>query len=457
MFLHFLGSPGLVVFAAIVPTAGDRHASSTVMTTPEEWCERALLRSLDQEVRPAMLTVTAERARAEAAAGARRRRTRTARSDLDGVPITWKDVFDVEGTVTTAGSVSRSGYPRAAVDSRLVRRAGDLGLVTVGKTNLSEFAFSGLGVNEHFGTPPNPNDAALVPGGSSAGAAVAVTAGVAPLAVGTDTSGSVRVPAAFCGCVGFRASKHRYGPDDFVPLSPTLDSVGILAETVEKVMALDRLLAVEARRNTFCDNPIRLVVPVGEWVEDCTAGVRRLFDVAIGALRDRGIAIDTVRLTALSDAQRLMDTHGTIVGAEAYARYGRCLSTSAAIQPATRRRLRHNAGIATTVPAVRSAMPSLRRRISTELAGAVLLCPTVRHEPPPLVEVLASDDRHDASNASTLRTTMVSSFLGMCSISLPLRGPDGRSTVGLMASLPHGDDHRLLAVASRLTEYLGSQ
>jgi hypothetical protein len=202
MFLHFLGPSGLVVFAAIVPTAGDRHASSTVMTTPEEWCERALLRSLDQEVRPAMLTVTAERARAEAAAGPRRRRTRTARSDLDGVPITWKDVFDVEGTVTTAGSASRSGYPRAAVDSRLVRRARDLGLVTVGKTNLSEFAFSGLGVNEHFGTPPNPNDAALVPGGSSAGAAVAVTAGVAPLAMGTDTSGSVRVPAPSAGASG---------------------------------------------------------------------------------------------------------------------------------------------------------------------------------------------------------------------------------------------------------------
>src|SRR5262249_61916109 len=141
------------------------------------------------------------------------------------------------------------------------------------------------------------------------------------------------------------------------------------------------------------------------------------------------------------------------VGAEAYARYGHCLSTSAAIQPATKRRLAQNAGIATTVPAVRSALPSLRRRISTELAGAVLLCPTVRHEPPRIDEVLASDELHDACNASTLRTTMVLSYLGMCSISLPLRGPDGRSTVGLMASLPHGADDRLLAGGARLTEY----
>jgi aspartyl-tRNA(Asn)/glutamyl-tRNA(Gln) amidotransferase subunit A len=426
-------------------------------TTAEEWCERALARSLHHGVGPAMITVTAQRARTEAAASDRRRRIGAARSDLDGVPITWKDVFDVEDTVTTAGSASRSACPAAAVDSGLVLRARGFGLVTVGKTNLSEFAFSGLGVNEHFGTPANPNNAALVPGGSSAGAAVAVRTGVAPLAVGTDTSGSVRVPAAFCGCVGFRASKHRYGPDDFVPLSPTLDSVGILAETVRDVAALDRLLAFGARRNTRYDNSIRAVVPAGEWIDDCTTGVRRLFDIAIGALRDGGLAIDTVHLTALSDAQRLMDTHGTIVGAEAYGRYGHFLASSTALQQATKRRLASNADVATTVPAVRSAMTSLRRRIGTELAGAVLLCPTVRHEPPRLDGVLASDELYDARNASTLRTTMVSSYLGMCSISLPLRGPDGRSTVGLMASLPHGEDDRLLAVAGTLTESLGSQ
>jgi aspartyl-tRNA(Asn)/glutamyl-tRNA(Gln) amidotransferase subunit A len=426
------------------------------MSTAEEWCERALHRSLDPEVRSAMITVTAARARLEAAASDARRRTRTARSDLDGVPITWKDVFDAADTVTTAGSGSRFAYPPAAADSRLVRRARDLGLVTIGKTNLSEFAFSGLGVNERFGTPPNPNDAALVPGGSSAGAAVAVAAGVAPLAVGTDTSGSVRVPAAFCGCVGFRASKHRYGPDDFVPLSPTLDSVGILAGTVGEIATLDRLLAVAPRQN-HDDNAIRAVVPEGEWIDDCTTGVRRLFDGAIDALRASGIAVDTVPLRSLADAQRLMDTHGTIVGAEAYARYGRCLSTSAALQPATKRRLAHNADVATTVPAVQSAMTSLRRRAATELAGAILLCPTVRHEPPRLDEVLASDDRYDARNASTLRTTMVMSYLGMCSISLPLRRPDGSSTVGLMASLPHGEDDRLLAAAGRIAECLDGQ
>ena len=419
--------------------------------TAADRCERALALSLDPEVRAAMITVTAQRARAEAEASDGRRRTGSPRSDLDGMPITWKDVFDIEGTTTTAGSAKGSGT--AARDSGLVRRAGELGLVTVGKTNLSEFAFSGLGINQRFGTPTNPNDAALVPGGSSSGAAVSVAAGVVPLAVGTDTSGSIRVPAAFCGCVGFRASKHRYGADDFVPLSPTLDSVGILARSVGHIAALDRLLAVGPRRNGNHDKAIRAVVPAGEWVDECSPAVGALFDAAVGALRDNGVAVDVVPLTSLTEAQRLMDAHGTIVGAEAYARYGH---SPAALEPATRRRLDNNVDTERTVGAVRSAMPTLRRRLTTELGGAVLLCPTVRHEPPRIDEVLADDERYDATNASTLRTTMVLSYFGMCSISLPLAGPDGRSTVGLMASLPHGEDDRLLTVADRIANYLGA-
>jgi aspartyl-tRNA(Asn)/glutamyl-tRNA(Gln) amidotransferase subunit A len=421
------------------------------VTTAEASCERALRRAADDRVRPALITLTAERARAEAAASDRRHRTRSARSDLDGVAITWKDLFDVQGTVTSAGSASRVGVPRAVADGRLVRRARELGLITVGKTNLSEFAFSGLGVNSDFGTPPNPNDSALVPGGSSSGAAVAVAAGVTPLAIGTDTSGSVRVPAAFCGCIGYRASKHRYGPDNFVPLSPTLDCVGILAETVRDVTALDRLLAVDRRRHPTA--PLRAVVPAGEWVDDCTTGVRLRFDRAVDALRDSGFAIDTVSLRSLTTAQRLMDEHGTIVGVEAYANYGRCVQ----LQPTTRRRLASNADAVTAVAPVRSAMPTLRRQIAAELADAVLLCPTVRHEPPRLGDVLASAEAFDAFNASTLRTTMVTSYLGMCSISLPLREADGRSTIGLMVSLPHGHDDRLLAVAQRFSESLGGQ
>jgi aspartyl-tRNA(Asn)/glutamyl-tRNA(Gln) amidotransferase subunit A len=424
------------------------------MSTAVELCERALLRSRDPQTRSATITVTAERARQEAEASDRRRRTGTTRSELDGVPITWKDVFDVEGTITTAGSAMRSTEPPATADSALVRRAHELGLVTVGKTNLSELAFSGLGINRHFGTPVNPNDAALIAGGSSSGAAVAVATGIAPLAVGTDTSGSIRVPAAFCGRVGFRASKNRYGPDDFIPLSPTLDSVGMIAGSVPDVIALDRLLAVESRVNTDHDTAIRAVIPAGEWIDDCTPGVRSLFDSAISALSDGGVTVTVADVHALQEAQRLMDAHGTIVGAEAYQAHGHLLTAPIEIEAATRRRLARNADTVTTVSTVRSAMTSLRQQLDTELAGAVLLCPTVRHEPPRRYELLASDDLYDAANASTLRTTMALSYLGMCSISLPLRERDGRSTVGLMASLPAGHDRRLLHIANRIADCL---
>jgi aspartyl-tRNA(Asn)/glutamyl-tRNA(Gln) amidotransferase subunit A len=419
--------------------------------TARELCERVLARTQDPEARSALIAVAATRARREADGSDDRRRRATTRSELDGVPITWKDLFDVEGTITTAGSASRSTIPPATADSALIRRAHELGLVTVGKTNLSEFAYSGLGVNRRFGTPANPNDAALIPGGSSSGAAVSVAAGIVPLAVGTDTSGSVRVPAAFCGCVGYRASKNRYGHDDFLPLSPTLDSVGIIAQTVDDIISLHRLVAGRHRG----DRPAamsRAVIPAGEWVDDCTPGVRSLFDVAIDELRNRGVTVDVVALSSLQEAQRLMDAHGTIVGAEAFSAYGNLLSSSAQIEAATRRRLQQNAG--RTVDAVRSAMRSLRRQLDTELAGAVLLCPTVRHEPPRLDALLASDKLYDARNASTLRTTMVLSYLGMCGVSLPLRGPDRRSTVGLLLSLPEGHDDGLLTVARRVADYL---
>jgi aspartyl-tRNA(Asn)/glutamyl-tRNA(Gln) amidotransferase subunit A len=417
-----------------------------VASTARDVCERSLQRVHDGSARSALIITTPTRARYEADRSDERRRAGLARSELDGVPITFKDLFDVAGTVTTAGSASRAHAPPASADSALVRRAHDLGLVTIGKTNLSEFAFSGLGINRHFGTPANPNDPALVPGGSSSGAAVAVATGVARLSVGTDTSGSVRVPAAFCGCVGFRASKNRYGPDDCIALSPTLDSIGIIADSVGDIIALDRLLAAPSRGNTAHNTVIRAVVPAGEWTDDATPEVRSLFDGAIEALRGLGLDVDVAPVPALDQAQRLMDSHGTIVGAEAYAAYGRLLTEYVDIEPATRRRLARNADV--EVESLRSAMSPLRRQLEIELDGAVLLCPTVRHGPPRLEELLASDDLYDARNASTLRTTMALSYLGMCGISVPLREPNGKATVGLLASLPEGHDRRLLAFAA---------
>jgi aspartyl-tRNA(Asn)/glutamyl-tRNA(Gln) amidotransferase subunit A len=407
--------------------------------------EQALARTQIPEARSTMISVTANRAEIQADRSDERRRVGTLRSPLDGFPIVWKDLFDVAGTVTTCGSKSFSDRPPAAADSALVRRAHDLGLVTIGKTNLSEFAFSGLGINQHFGTPINPLDPTRVPGGSSSGAAVAVAAGIAPLAVGTDTSGSVRIPAAFCGCVGYRASHNRYGPNDFRALSPTLDCVGVIAKTVEDIRVFDRLMAGESEPQQ--PMAVRAVIPAGEWIDDCTPDVRASFAAAIDTLRDTGVNIATAELPSLQHAQRLIDTHGTIVGADAYASYGHLLSTPAAIEPATRRRLARNAGIQRSATALRAAMPALRCQFTAELAGAVLLCPTVRHEPPRIDDLLASRDLYDARNASTLRTTMVLSYLGTCGISLPLRG---YASSGLLVSAPAECDDALLACTAEI-------
>jgi aspartyl-tRNA(Asn)/glutamyl-tRNA(Gln) amidotransferase subunit A len=429
---------------------GSAHIVRGMPTSARERCEHALARAEEPAAQSTMITITADRARREADYSDERRRRRTLRSQLDGVPIVWKDLFDIAGTVTTCGSESLRSRSPARVDSALVRRAHDLGMVTIGKTNLSEFAFSGLGINQHFGTPVNPLDPARVPGGSSSGAAVAVAVGIAPLAVGTDTSGSIRIPATFTGCVGFRASHNRYGRNDFRALSPTLDSVGFIARTVDDIRVLDHALTGEVEPPPMT-TAIRAVIAAGEWIDDCSDGVRAAFTTAIERMRDGGVDVATTHLPSLQLAQRLMDTHGTIVGADAYSAYGHLLSAPNGIEPATRRRLARNADTPRTAAALREAMPALRRQFTTELAGAVLLCPTVRHEPPRINDLLVSDDLYDARNASSLRTTMVLSYLGACGVTLPLRG------AGLLLSAPSGYDSALLALAYRLESILHSR
>lgn len=394
-------------------------------------CEVALRRLSDPDAAAAMVAVTETRARREADESDGRWCRGAPRSSLDGVPVVWKDLYDLAGTVTTCGSELLRRGPAQSTDSALVRRLGDLGMVSLGKTNLSEFAFSGLGVNERFGTPVNPREPARVPGGSSSGSAVAVAAGAVRFAIGTDTSGSVRVPAAFTGCVGYRASRHRYGRHDFRSLSTTLDSVGVLARTVADIRRLDRLL-VPGEAGAPVSS---VVVAAGEWLDDCTAGVRDTFDAVVARLRRSGVEVVERPVVSLDRAQHLMDMHGTIVGAEAYAAFGHLTG----LQPATRRRLRQSAEV-TAAPLVR-AMPLLRSMFREELDGALLLCPTVRHEAPYLADVLADERCFDEANASTLRTTMALSYLGACGVSLPV------ADSGLLLSAPEGQDAALLATA----------
>ncbi|MET9213145.1 MULTISPECIES: amidase family protein [unclassified Nocardia] len=425
------------------------RAVATGETTATAVIEAAIARVRQPDSAAILVTVTGERARLQAAASDRRAARGLRRSALDGVPIVWKDLFDVQGTVTTCGSASHQHDEPAAVDSLLVRRAHDRGLITVGKTTLSEFAFSGLGINTRFGTPANPLAPDMIPGGSSAGSAVAVARGLVPLAVGTDTSGSVRIPAALCGIVGFRASPGRYGPHDFAPLSPTLDSIGLFATTVTDIAALDELLLPPGSRPSVRPVPSggpRFVVPTGEWTEDLATSIADDFARTVARLRAAGATVVVRGFPSLSAAQRLLDDHGTIVGAEAYRLHSHRLRSTMPIEPATRRRLEGNAGTATTIAPVYAALPGLRAEFAAELGDATLLCPPIRHLPPRIPDLLADQDTYDAANATILRTTMVLSYLGGCGISLPTAL--GRPGHAALLSKPGGADSALLSDAA---------
>jgi aspartyl-tRNA(Asn)/glutamyl-tRNA(Gln) amidotransferase subunit A len=376
----------------------------------------------------AFITVTAERARREG----------------PGPLVAWKDLFDVAGTRSTNGSTTRRHAPAATEDAPIVRNVTAAGAVCVGKTNQSEFAFSGLGLNPHFGNPVNPLAPDRVPGGSSSGSAVAVADDIVDVAFGTDTSGSVRVPAAFCGLVGYKASIDRYDRTGMLPLAPSLDTIGVFARDVADAVRADGWLRgkpVALSRQEF-----RCVVPTGELIDDCDPAVRAAFEDALSALD--GVDVEHRELPALHEAQDLMDRHGTLAVAEAHQRYGHHLIGPGDVDPLVLRRLADFD--AAGEPVVRQAQAGLRARLTEELAGAVLLCPTVR-DPAPLVAPLLADlDVMAMANRRALRTTMLLSYFGLPGVALPHGTlPDGLRG-SLLLSAPPGDDDRLLAVATEI-------
>jgi aspartyl-tRNA(Asn)/glutamyl-tRNA(Gln) amidotransferase subunit A len=373
----------------------------------------------------AFITVTADRARHEG----------------PGPLLAWKDLFDVAGTRSSNGSLTRRNAPLATVDAPVVQNLAAAGAVCVGKTNQSEFAFSGLGLNPHFGNPVNPLAPDRVPGGSSSGSAVAVADGIVDLAIGTDTSGSVRVPAAFCGLVGFKASIDRYDRAGMLPLAPSLDTMGVFTRDVAGAVRADAWL--RGVPTTLPSTPFRLVVPEGELLDDCDPAVLKAFEAAVSTM-------DTERkeLPALVEAQDLMDRHGTLAVAEAHARYGHLLADPGDVDPLILRRLAEFDP--SGEPVVRAAQARLRAQLTDELAGAVLLCPTVRDPAPPVAPLLADLDVMMAANRRALRTTMLLSYFGLPGVALPHGTLPGGLRASLLLSTPPGEDDRLLAAATAI-------
>src|SRR6202167_4246284 len=241
---------------------------------------------------PSFILVTRERALEEAEASRKRHREGRAAGPLDGVPISWKDLVDMSGERTTAGSPLYSDSPPKEKDAPIVANLAAAGMVALGKTNLSEFAFSALGLNPHFGTPRNPRDPATprIAGGSSSGAAVAIAGGLAPCAIGSDTGASIRAPASFCGIVGFKTSEGRIDKQGVFPLSRTLDTIGPMAHTVDDCMLIDMALrgVSETPVRPLDLSGVAFVVPDKSGIDDAEAAVAANLDGVMKRLDARG-------------------------------------------------------------------------------------------------------------------------------------------------------------------------
>ena len=398
------------------------------------------------------LSVTAGRARREAEAARARYQAGRPASPLDGVPVAWKDLFDMKGEVTTAGSALLRHASPAEHDSGPVAQLAAAGMVSLGKVNLTEFAYSGLGLNPHFGTCANPWDSAVprVPGGSSSGSAVAVAAGLATTAIGSDTGGSVRVPAAYNGLVGYKSSEGRIGKAGVFPLSATLDTVGPLARTVEDCVLLDAALrgvASTVRRTDL--SAIRLVVSETLFLDDCEAAVTTAFEAAIARLERAGVTVETRAVPEVAEAARIMAEHGTVTAVEAYDVHRERIEGADVEEMDGRvvaRLLRGKAMSALDLLTVIKARAQLARTLSAALDGAFLVGPAVPHVAPEIAPLDADPALFNTVNLKTLRNTMVGNFLDMPGVAMPMASPSPLPVSFLLAGVTR-DDERVLGAA----------
>ena len=427
---------------------------------PVALCE-TLLERIDAQTSPVFLRVTRDRALEEARAAAGRYRRGAPLSPLDGVPIGWKDLIDMAGEVTTAGSDLYRDAAPATGDAPIVRHAASAGMVSLGKLNLTEFAYSGLGLNPHRGTPANPHDGARAPGGSSSGSAVAIASGLCPCAIGTDTGGSVRIPAAFNGLVGYKSSEGRIDKAGVFALSSTHDTVGPLARSVADCIALDRVL--RARRVDLPEaTPLATLtvhVPDGIVMEGLEDGVARSFERSLALLEGAGARIVRAPLPPLDATARLVGELGSITAAEAYGQH-RALMESAERERVDRRVVdRILIGKAISAANLETLFAERRRliaEVAATLDGALLLMPTAAHVAPPVAPLEADDDLFHAVNLKTLRNTAIGNFLDLPGLALPNGTDGGGMPTSLLVSTVGGDDDRLLAAGLSIEQALGA-
>ncbi|MFT3987008.1 amidase [Aestuariivirga sp.] len=380
------------------------------------------------------------------------RKAGRALSRFAGIPISVKDLFDLTGQVTTAGSMVLKGELPATADATVIARLKAQGFIVIGRTNMTEFAYSGVGLNPHYGTPRSPWDRRVghIPGGSSAGAGVSVADGMCALGIGSDTGGSCRIPAAYCGIVGFKPSWGRMPSTGVFPLAPSLDSAGPLGHSVACCALADGIMAGEgiAPFTPREAGTLRLGVLRDFVLDGLEAPVAEAFDAALAKLGSAGVQLADVAFPELHELPSL-NGKASIVAVEAYAVHRARLAQQAdAYDPRVRSRLDAGANLLAadllaTIARRRELIALFARRME---GFDALLLPTTPNLPP-AISALAEDRDYGRLNAVALRNTAVGNFLDSCAISIPMTRP-GEPPVGLSLMAPSGRDRALLAVAA---------
>lgn len=423
---------------------------------PASGAHEALLRGvIDAAGSPAAAHVYTARFDAEALAAARAADAKAARGEplgpLEGLPVTVKDLYDIAGRTTLAGSVLREGRARATADAAVVARLRAAGAAITGLTNMTEFAFSGVGLNPHHGTPVNPCDTtvARIPGGSSSGAAVSVALGLAVAGLGSDTGGSIRVPAALCGLVGYKNTQARTPLDGAFPLAYALDTACAMARTVADCLVVDGVLAgapLPVQPRTLAG--ARLLVPTTLVLDALDATVARAFERTLSRLSAAGAVIVQQPLEDLALVPQI-NAPGGLSAIEAWRTHGADMRTQ-------RARFDHRVASRIAAGEAVSDAQHLRihegrrawiGRVTQRLAGFdAMVCPTTPIVAPPIAEADASDEAFFKANGLLLRNTFPINFLDGCAFTLPCHAA-GELPVGLMLAAPGGHDAALAALA----------
>lgn len=372
----------------------------------------------------------------------------TAQGPLSGLTVAVKDLFDVAGHVTRAGTVVRKDAPPATSDAEVVARLRAAGAGLIGHANMTEYAYSGLGLNPHYGTPLTPLHEGCIAGGSTSGGASAVARGVADIALGTDTGGSARIPAAFCGLFGFKPTAQSVPRSGAVPLSHSLDSVGVLTRDVGLLRSA--LNVLRSRPLAAAPMPRRVIVPENFGLDELDAEVADAFDAALLSLQAAGVAVLRLSLDIFDSYRALPVWQFSAVESRAF--HGAEYDTAqAALDPRVASRMARADGLsAIDFARTRAAREELIAQARHLFTDTPIVLPSVAIMPPKLDD-LRDDADYDRINLLALRNTSFANLIDGCSVSVPVKSHPG---VGVMLTAAAGQDAMLMGMAEGLEAVL---